>query len=188
MTRKKATGKSQNPINAQQPPKFLAVGQIVRPHGVRGNLLVAATSQIIKSIIPGTQVFLGPKQQAFTVRYLSSHHDQYLLSLEALNLREEAEAYRGGTLFIRFEDTSPLAEDSYYHWQLLGLNVVSDQGENLGNLEEIIETGANDVYLIHSHTGSELLLPAIKSVIQSIDLEKKLMVVHLLPGLEPSTS
>ncbi|OGO19195.1 MAG: 16S rRNA processing protein RimM [Chloroflexi bacterium RBG_16_48_8] len=182
------SGKTKSSNKAQQPPEFLAVGRIVRPHGVRGNLLVAAESEIIQCIASETQVFLGANHIAFTVRHFSSHRDQYLLSLEALNSREDAEAYREATLFVRFEDTSPLAEGVYFHWQLLGLNVVSDEDENLGTLEEIIETGANDVYLIHTHSGAELLLPAIESVIKSIDLEKNLMIVHLLPGLKPSSS
>jgi 16S rRNA processing protein RimM len=169
--------------NAQQPPEFLAVGRILRPHGVRGNLLIAAESEVIKSITPGSQIFLGPEHIPFNVRTFSSHRGQYLLSLEKLSSRDDAEAYRDSTLYIRFEDTSPLPENVYFYWQLLGLDVRSDEDERLGTLEEIIETGANDVYLVRSEMGEELLLPAIESVIQSIDLEKNLMIVHLIPGL-----
>ena len=174
--------------NAQQPPEFLAVGRIIRPHGVRGNLLVAAESEIIKSITPDTQVFLGPNHISYVVRHFSPHRDRYLLSLENINSRNEAEVYREAVLYLRFEDTSPLPDDVYYYWQLLGLDVISDEKESLGKLEDIIETGANDVYLVRTETGDELLLPAIESVIKSIDLEKNLMVVHLIPGLRSTSS
>jgi len=179
--------KNNNSKDAQQPigtpPEFLAVGRIVRPHGVRGNLLVAAESEVIRSITQGTQIFLGPNHNAFTVRQFSSHRDRYLLSLEKLNSRTEAESFRGTLLYLRFESTSPLPEGEYYFWQLLGLDVISDENERLGKLEEIIQTGANDVYLVRSDTGEEILLPAIEAVIKDIDLDKKLMLVHLLPGL-----
>jgi 16S rRNA processing protein RimM len=173
--------------NVQQssgtPPEYLAVGRIVRPHGVRGNLLVTEESEIIRSITPGTQIFLGPDHTAFTVRQFSSHRNSYLLSLEKLNSRTDAEVYRGAFLYLRFEDTSPLPEGEYYYWQLLGLDVVSDENEQLGKLEEIIQTGANDVYLVRSESGDEILLPAIETVIKTIDLDNKIMHVHLLPGL-----
>lgn len=173
--------------NAQQPlgnpPEYLAVGRVVRPHGVRGNLLVAVESDIIRSITPGTKIFLGPDHIAFTVRQFSPHRNRYLLGLETLNSRTEVENYRGTSLYLRFEDTSPLPEGEYYYWQLLGLEVVSDEDNRLGILEEIIQTGANDVYLVRSETGDEILLPAIEAVIKDIDLDKKRMLVHLLPGL-----
>jgi 16S rRNA processing protein RimM len=168
---------------AQQPPEFLAVGRILRPHGIRGNLLIMAESDVIKSITSGSQVFLGSEHIPFTVKYFSAHRNQFLLNLETLNTRDDAEAYRQSMVYIRFEDRSPLPENVYFHWQLLGLEVRSDEEENLGTLSEIIETGANDVYLVRSDEGDELLLPAIESVIQSIDLKERLMIVHLIPGL-----
>jgi 16S rRNA processing protein RimM len=184
MTETEEPEKSHQTNKAQQPHEFLAVGRVLRPHGVRGNLLITAESEVITSITPGSQIFLGPEYIPYTVRHFSSHRGHYLLNLETLNSRDDAEAYRESTLYIRFEDTSPLPEDVYFYWQLLGLDVWSDEDENLGTLVEIIETGANDVYVVRSAKGEELLLPAIESVIQSIDLEKKSMIVHLIPGLK----
>jgi 16S rRNA processing protein RimM len=173
---------------AQQPPEFLAVGRILRPHGVRGNLLISAESDVIKSITSGSKVFLGPEHIPFTVRHFSTHRNHFLLNLETLNSRDDAEVYRQSTVYIHFEDRSPLPENVYFHWQLLGLHVRSDEDENLGILSEIIETGANDVYLVRSEEGDELLLPAIESVVQAIDLEESLMIVHLIPGLRTNSN
>jgi 16S rRNA processing protein RimM len=183
MTGRHGLEKPKKSQNAQQPPEYLAVGRILRPHGIRGNLLVNAESEVIKSITTGSPVFLGPNHLPFSVQYFSPHRDQYLLKLETLNSRDDAEEYRESMVYIRFEDTSPLPENVYYHWQLLGLDVHSDEEEILGTLTEIIETGANDVYIVRSESGNELLLPAIEPVIKSIDLEKNLMIVHLIPGI-----
>jgi 16S rRNA processing protein RimM len=76
-----------------------------------------------------------------------------------------------------------LPEGEHYHHELLGLQVFSDEGQLLGALTQIMVTRANDVYIVRSDTGSEILLPAIESVILEIDLEQGKMVVHLLPGL-----
>jgi 16S rRNA processing protein RimM len=86
-------------------------------------------------------------------------------------------------IFIPFGDVEPLAEDEYYYWQVIGLRVQTEAGRHLGRLEQIIDTGANDVYQVRTETGGELLLPAIAAVIKEVDLEKERIVVHLLPGL-----
>jgi 16S rRNA processing protein RimM len=172
---------------AQQPPEFLAVGRILRPHGVRGNLLIKAESELIKSISPGSEIFVGSAHSPFTVKYMSPHRDQYILSLEMLYSRDDAEAYRESFIYVRFENTASLPENVFFYWQLLGLEVHSDEDENLGSLQDIIETGANDVYVVRSEKGDELLLPAIESVIKSINLDENLMIVHLIPGLRPDT-
>ncbi len=82
------------------------------------------------------------------------------------------------------EDAAPLKKGQYYHHQIVGLAVVTAAGERLGTVEEILETGANDVYLVRRDDGRELLLPAIETVIEQIDLENKRLVVNLIPGLE----
>ena len=187
MTRMQGSQKSHKSNKAQQPPEFLAVGRILRPHGVRGNLLIMPESELIKSILSGSEIFLGSTHIPYTVKHISPHRDQYILSLETLNSRDDAEAYRESFVYVRFENTSPLPENVYFYWQLLGLEVHSDEDENLGSLLDIIETGANDVYVVRSEKGDELLLPAIESVIKSIDLDENIMIVHLIPGLRPDT-
>jgi 16S rRNA processing protein RimM len=171
--------------DAQQLPEYLAVGRVIRPHGVRGALLVEPASDVIKSVSSGMEVYLGSDYTPFEVRLFSSHRQRFLLHLENLDTRENAEKYRGETLYIRFDDSSPLAEGVYYYWQLLGLTVYTEEGTRLGTVEEIIETGANDVYLVRTDEGNEILLPAIESVIQEVDLDQNRIIVHLLPGLLP---
>jgi 16S rRNA processing protein RimM len=94
-----------------------------------------------------------------------------------------AEAYRDADLQVRLEDAAPLPEGVYYHWQILGLQVVTEQGESLGELVEILETGANDVYVVRDAEGRERLLPAIRSVVAQVDEQAGRLVVRPLPGL-----
>jgi 16S rRNA processing protein RimM len=88
-------------------------------------------------------------------------------------------------VYVRADDRPQLPDGEYYHHQLIGLQVVSDEGDILGILTGIIETGANDVYIVRSENDREVLLPAIESVILEIDLERSEMLVRVIPGLIP---
>jgi 16S rRNA processing protein RimM len=90
---------------------------------------------------------------------------------------------RNQWVYVTTEDRPALPEGEFYYHQLLGLEIVSDEGRNLGRITGILETGANDVYIVRSTNGHELLLPAIKPVILDIDLQLGKIIVHLLPGL-----
>ena len=174
---------SENPNHARQPPKFLAVGQVLRPHGVKGALLIQSDTELIFTISPGSKVYLGESHTPMTVKRLNPHRKQFLLFVEEIQSRDEADRVRGDLLNIYYEDTEPLPEGVYYHWQLGGIEVFTEDAERLGVLEQIIVTGANDVYVVRDESGKEVLLPAIESVIKDIDLPARRMTVHLLPGL-----
>lgn len=172
---------------ARRSPERLAVGRVVRPHGIRGALLVAAYSEVIWSLKPSSKITLGEDRRPWAVRSIRPHGGRYLLTLDGCEDRTSAEALRGQELYVSFADAEPLPEGVYYYWQIIGLSVMSDVGEPLGEVVEIIETGANDVYVVRDRDGREVLLPAIESVVLEVNLEKGSMVVHLLPGLRPET-
>lgn len=173
---------SESTARARQ-QEHIAVGRVVRPHGVRGVLLVEAISEMIHALEPSTQLFLGEEKAPAQVEYLRTHQDRYLLAIEGCQDRKQAEAWRGQEIYLAAGEAAPLPEDTYYHWQILGLAVVSEQGEPLGEIVKILETGANDVYVVEDPEGGELLLPAIESVVREVDLEQGVVRVHLLPGL-----
>jgi 16S rRNA processing protein RimM len=172
-----------NTNNIRQPQPFVAVGRVGKPHGIRGALLVASISEVIHSLRPGQKIFLGKNQSAYTIQNFSAHRNRYILILEEITDRDSASQLRGSEVLISVEDADPLPDGTYYYWQLLGLHVQTIDNQDLGTLERIIETGANDVYLVRSAQDKEILIPAIKSVIETIDFEQKLMIVKLLPGL-----
>jgi 16S rRNA processing protein RimM len=166
-----------------EPPRYLDVGLVVRPHGVRGMLLVEGTSDLIRAINFGDRVFFDQGASSFKLNSISAHRKRFLVKLDSIDTREDAERMRGLILQIHFEDADPLPEGSYYYWQLIGLNVVDEDDRSLGELVEIVETGANDVYVVRSVDGKEILIPAIEQVIKSVNLQLGRMEVHLLPGL-----
>lgn len=171
---------------ARTEPRYFAAGRVVRPHGVRGDLLVVSVSTLIRSLQPGSLVFLGPERVSRSVHSCRLHGARWLLKVEGCSDRVEAERWRGADVAVRVDDLPPLPPGEYFYWQILGLQVVTDQGQDLGKIEDILETGANDVYVVRSAAFGEILLPAIESVVLGVALDAGQMTVHLIPGLEPT--
>jgi len=167
--------------NARPSGETLAVGRIVRPHGVRGTILLEAYSELVAAIVPGGRVLLGEEQTPATVAACRKHAERYLLELEGTYTLEAAEHWRGAEVRVPASEAPALAPDTYFHWQILGLTVVTEDGQVLGQVAEILQTGANDVYLVRGER--EILLPATREVVRQIDTAVGQMVVHLLPGL-----
>ena len=172
---------------ARQPPEYLAVGHIVRPHGLRGLMVFQPFSDLVRNLVPSNTVYIGSERIPAIIRDFQPHKARFLLSIEGCEDFNTAERWRGETVHIRFDDAGPLTEGVYYHWQILDLQVITKGGESLGKVVQILETGANDVYVVRGQDGVELLLPAIEEVILEVDLESSRMVVKLIPGLRPDS-
>ena len=168
-------------IDARPSGDSLAVGRIVRPHGVRGAMLLEPYSELVSAVGPGSRVQLGPERVAATVVACRKHGARYLLELKGHTSHGSAERWREAELRIPADKAPALPPDTYFHWQLLGLSVVTEDGTLLGQLAEILTTGANDVYLVRGER--EILLPATSEVIRQVDPASGKLVVHLLPGL-----
>lgn len=162
--------------------QLLAVGRVVRPHGVRGELLVDSLTDFPDHLSEVDTVYVGEAAVPHALLGARDHRGQLIIRLANCPDRDTAEQYRQQLIQIRVEAAAPLPPGSYYHHELIGCRVVSDEGEALGELVDILETGANDVYVVASPSG-ELLLPAISSVILNIDLPGKLITAHLIDGL-----
>jgi 16S rRNA processing protein RimM len=169
--------------SAGEPALLLVVGKIRRPHGVAGEALVEIHTDFPERLAPKTLVFVGAAHQPLTIRKRRPHKDGLLLTFEDITTPEQVGLLRNQMLSIPAVDRPPLPEGEYYHHQILGLSVVDENGQELGKLAEILETGANDVYVVTRDDGTELLLPAISDVVLDVDLPRKTMRVHLLPGL-----
>ena len=154
----------------------------MRPHGVRGELLLETLTDFPEHLDGVETVYLGEAAEPHPLLGVRLHRDQLLIRLANCPDREAAEVFRGQLVQIRVEAVAPPPPGRYYQYQLIGLAAVTDEGEPLGDVVDVIETGSNDVYVVQGETG-ELLLPALRSVIQSIDLESRRMIVHLIPGL-----
>jgi 16S rRNA processing protein RimM len=167
-------------------PRYLAVGQVLRPHGVRGELRVQIITDYPGRLGGCAHFHLAPPEspeaaRCYPVEELRRHREVLLLKLSGCDDRNAAEELRGMLVQIPIEEAVPLEEGEYYHFQLIGVRVETEDGEWLGQVVEVLATGANDVYVVRGPQG-EVLLPAIEDVVRELDLASKRMVVHLLPG------
>jgi 16S rRNA processing protein RimM len=164
------------------PTDFLAVGRVLRPHGVRGELLLTSLTDFPEHLAEQKVVYLGEPPQPHPLAGVRLHRGQLIIRLADCHARDEADAFRDQIVQIETQLAAPLPPGLYYHHQLIGLAVYTEEGEHLGELTEVLETGANDVYVVQSPQG-ELLLPVIADVIRTVDLEAHRLTVHLLDGL-----
>jgi 16S rRNA processing protein RimM len=168
-------------------PVFLAVGKLGRTHGIHGEIFMEVLTDFPERLKPGMTLYSGPKNLPLKLHSLRQHGQKSLVAFEGYTSREQALELVNQVVKVRAEGLPDLPEGDYYHHQLLGLRVIAEDGQELGRLEQILETGANEVYVVRSPDGRELLLPGIDEVILEIDLEKREMRVHLLPGLLSET-
>jgi 16S rRNA processing protein RimM len=164
-------------------PAFVAVGKVRRPHGVRGDVLVELYTDFPERLKPKKVLFAGENRERLIIRSRRLHNQGLLLGFETYDTPEAVGRFRNQTLFVPVSDSPELPDGEYYFHDLLGLTVFDEAGGLLGELTEVMETGANDVYVVTAPSGTEILLPAIPDVILAVDLEARRMSVHLLPGL-----
>lgn len=179
----------QSALGTQHP--FLIVARVVRAHGTDGDLACEIVTEFPQRFSRARTLYLGPEQDApprpYQVRAARlarrGQGQQLLLKLEGVDDRDRAEALRGWLIQVPEAEAWVLPPGRFYWHQIVGLRAVTADGRLLGTVGEILETGANDVYVVRGPRG-ELLLPAIKDVVVEIAPERGEMVVELLPGME----
>lgn len=164
---------------------ILKVGVITTTHGVRGEVKVYPTTDAAERFLELDYVLLDTRKE---LKELHIQNVKFFKNLAILKFREidninDIEKYKGCSLWVRREDGQELSEDEYYVADLLGMKVVLEDGTPFGTLENVMETGANDVYVVTREQGDEVLLPAIKDCILDVDIEENVMTVHLMKGL-----
>ena len=164
-------------------PAFLVIGKMRRPHGVAGDALVEIYTDFPERLQPDVVVYVGEDHLPLTICRRRIHNDGLLLAFKNITTPEQVGRFRNQILYIPKKKAPKLSSGEYYQYQLLNLAVEDEAGRCLGKITEIIETGANDVYEVTDEAGHEFLLPAIAEVILDVDLDRKTMRVHLLPGL-----
>lgn len=164
-------------------PEYLVIGFLRRPFGVSGEILMDLHTDFPERFRTGRKIYVGDEHKPMTLASVRPHGENMLVRLRGVNTPEMAGQYRNTWIFIKTKDAPPLPEGKYYQYQLLGLKVVDEADHPLGKLTEILETGANDVYVVTDEAGKETLLPAIPSVILDVQPEAGFIRVHLLEGL-----
>jgi len=160
---------------------YLLVGRVRAPKGVHGELKVGVQIEDAEHLETLREVYLGDDHVRFEVRRARLVPGQLLLQLSGIDERDAAAQWAGTPVYVR-KEALPLGEDEYYYHQIEGLTALTVEGETLGQVVEVLPTGANDVYVVQGSKG-ELLLPAIKQVILRVDPGAGVMVVKLPDGL-----
>ena len=164
-------------------PVYLTVGFLRRPHGVRGEIVMDLHTDFPERLKRGRKMFVSEEHRPVTIQSVRGHQNGVLIKFNGIDTPEDAGQLRNKWVYVKAKDVPPLPEGHIYQHQLFGFKVVDENDNLLGELVEIIETGANNVYVVKDESGRELLLPNIPSVILDLDTGRRLMRVHLLEGL-----
>jgi 16S rRNA processing protein RimM len=187
MRESKAFSQSEQPAGSPSTgePVFLVIGKLRRPHGVKGEIMMDILTDFPERVSAGLTVYIGSDHNPLRIKSSRVHQNAFLVSFREYHSPEEVGELRNQMVYVPAEDRPPLPDGEFYHHQILGLRVVSESGEVLGKVIEILETGANDVYVVQPEQGPEILLPVIDPVILGVDLASGEIRVHVLPGLIP---
>lgn len=164
---------------------LLQVGIITGTHGLKGEVKVFPTTDDKQRFLDLEEVLLdtGTELVELKVEYCKFFKQFVFLKFEGFDDINDVEKFKRCPLKVTRENAVPLEEDEYYVADLLGMTILDDSGITIGTLENVIETGANDVYEVLTPDGGRVLLPAIKECILDVDTEEKIILVHMLKGL-----
>ena len=165
--------------------KNLEIGQIVNTFGIKGFVKVNPWVNDVTRFDNLKKVYIKIRKELkeLEIEEVKYHKNQVLLKFKGVETVEQAEMLRNAILEIDRKDAIPLAEGEYFIADLLESEVYTDEGEKLGILEDIFNTGSNDIYVVKNELGKSILLPRIKDVFKEIDVENKKIIVHLIEGL-----
>ncbi len=164
---------------------FLKVGVITTTHGVRGEVKVFPTTDSPERFLELEYVLLdtGKEKIRLTIQSVKFFKNLVILKFEEIDNINDILMYKGKDLWIPREEGQELGEDEYYIADLIGMSVRLEDGTEFGTLKDVMETGANDVYVVSTKDRGEVLLPAIRECILDVDVENNFMTVHLMKGL-----
>jgi len=165
------TNKSGSPQPGE--PLYLSIGKFRRAHGVKGEMVMEVNTDFPEHIKPGMTIYVGKEKKQHQVTSIRPMNQQLLVSLAGFEDCDVTAIFRNQLVYILSSSVPPLPEGIFYHHEIIGMQVVDENGESLGTVTEILVTGANDVYVVKKDSGEELLLPAIKSVLLEINRETK---------------
>lgn len=165
--------------------EYLEIGQIVNTFGIKGEVKVVPFTDDITRFDKLKKVYICKKasMEEVEIEEVKYHKNMVLLKIKGINDMNQAEKCKGLYLKIHRKDAIKLPKDTYFIADLLGLEVYTDEGVLLGKVDDIYNTGSNDIYVVKDDLGKQILLPGTKEVLKEISLEKEKIVVHLIKGL-----
>lgn len=168
--------------------QYFNVGKIVNTHGLRGEVKILPLTDFAEQrFAKGSELFMFMPEdvlmQTVTVATARLHKNVYIVKFANFDHINDVEKYKGAMLKVSAEDREELPEHEYYYSEIIGCEVVTDEGERLGKVSEIMSPGANDVWVVKGEGQEEILIPYIEDVVLHVDVEQKVITVHLLEGL-----
>ena len=165
--------------------KYLRVGVITSTHGVHGEVKVYPTTDDVRRFDYLKDVVLDTKKgymelQVTGVKYFKN---MVILRFKQFDNVDQVIPYKGMDLLVTRENAVPLEEGEYFIADMVGCKIITDEGEDFGELVDVMQTGANDVYVVKTHEGKEVLLPAIDVCVLEKNIENKVIKVHIMKGL-----
>lgn len=163
----------------------LEIGQIVNTFGIKGFVKVTPFVDDISRFDDLKKVYIKKQKilKELEVEEVKYHKNMVLIKFKGIGKVEDAETLKNSYIEVDRENAIDLEEGTYFIVDLIGLQVITDEGDSLGKLDDIFNTGSNDIYVVKDELGKQILLPAISEVIKEINLEENKIIVHLLEGL-----
>ena len=172
-------------------PKYLVLGEILRPHGIKGEVRMRIVTDYPERLPELDSVYIGKSADdkhiaRHSLKQVRFNKSYALLTLEGYSSRSDSDRLRNKVVMVDIDDTAPLEDGEYYLFQLIGLQVVADR-QDIGQVKEVLQTGANDVYVVESEKYGEVLIPAHAETITKIDFAAETITMSLPEGLLPPT-
>ena len=164
---------------------FFEIGQVVNTVGLKGEIKINPFTDNLEQFDKGKKIILekNKNQTEFEIEQVRFHKLQVILKLKGIDIIEEAEKLRNSYVIVKRKDKEELPEDTYYIVDLIGLNVYLEDNTLLGEITDVFPTGSNDVYVVKTEEGKQILLPAIKDVVKEVNLSENKMIINLIEGL-----
>ncbi|SDG97089.1 16S rRNA processing protein RimM [Alteribacillus persepolensis] len=167
--------------------EWFNVGKIVNTHGVRGEVKVLSVTDFEeKRFAKGAVLYFekGAEKEKVTVKDVRYHKQFLLLTLHEYTSLNDVEKWKGASIVIPETDLEELEEGEFYYHQIIGCDVYSEEGEQLGRIKEILTPGANDVWVVKPARGNkDIMIPYIDDVVKDIDIENQMVTIHVMEGL-----
>ena len=164
-------------LSPSVPDGRIVIGRVGAAHGIHGDLRVIPLTDFPERFTALREVMVG--DELLHVAHIKPQGKNFLMRFREYAVREEAQRLTGRLLTVAREEAAPLDEGEYYVFDIVGLTVYDEEDNELGSVENVLRTGSNDVYAVRSEDGRELLIPALRAVVQSSDLPGGRMTVRL---------
>ena len=162
---------------------YLMVGVIANTHGVRGEVKVYPTTDDVNRFKKLKEIYMGDEKAPLHIQSVKFQKNMVILGFKEFTTLNEVKGLRNKELFVDRAHAVKLQKDEYFISDLIGMKVVTDEGATLGEVQDVLQTGANDVYVVKTTDGKEVLLPAIKECVLNVDINERVMSVHIMEGL-----